>query len=286
MAYRALILTMLMSGLSARLAAQNLLYASYGGKLLLVRSVKGTSAVVDIDGRPTAISAEGFVLKGCEEFFPVFVSVHTTNAQIFTDSDMRSGALIRELDFDATFESPYSLEDVFLVLETSFKDKSRALVLKEIGRLEPNKPVRLSDSELLGSALGYGGNYVLHVFAGGQEVFQSKQALGFQEAMLDRMVAKRITGVGESGPKRFTGPDPMYPAKFLEARVRGNATVLLRIGVNGVVLNPSVVSASDPAFGDEAIKAIRLWRFLPKVRNGRPVETQVEIPFAFVAPGS
>jgi TonB family protein len=50
------------------------------------------------------------------------------------------------------------------------------------------------------------------------------------------------------------------------------------------VLDPQVKEASDPAFGESAVVAARQWRFLPRVKNGRAVETQVDMPFDFAPP--
>jgi TonB family protein len=45
-----------------------------------------------------------------------------------------------------------------------------------------------------------------------------------------------------------------------------------------------VKSATDPAFGEAALRAVRIWRFLPKVKDDNPVETKVDIPIVFARP--
>lgn len=43
-------------------------------------------------------------------------------------------------------------------------------------------------------------------------------------------------------------------------------------------------SATDPAFGEAALAAIRQWRFLPEMKGGLAVEQSADLPFAFVPP--
>ena len=85
-----------------------------------------------------------------------------------------------------------------------------------------------------------------------------------------------------AAPRPFVGPSPEYPPGLRKAKVKGEAMIRLQIRANGAVLDPQVRSASDPAFGEAALAAIRMWRFLPKVKDGRPVGTEAEMPFSFV----
>jgi TonB family protein len=53
---------------------------------------------------------------------------------------------------------------------------------------------------------------------------------------------------------------------------------------NARVHDPTPKCTTDPAFGEAALEAVRFWRFLPKVKDGRPVEALVELPFSFTPP--
>jgi len=44
-----------------------------------------------------------------------------------------------------------------------------------------------------------------------------------------------------------------------------------------------VISATHPELTEPTLDAVRLWYFLPRVRNGRPVEAKVQIPVSFAA---
>ena len=134
------------------------------------------------------------------------------------------------------------------------------------------------------SAIG-SSRYTFHVFSGGAEVLQSQIPFGERYAALNKMVAARIKGVQEAAPKLFMGLGPEYPAALMKQNIKGRAVISVRVGPNGDVFDPVIKSATDPAFGDAALAAVKLWRFLPRVRNGYPVEAMVDVPVVFAPPG-
>ncbi len=52
-----------------------------------------------------------------------------------------------------------------------------------------------------------------------------------------------------------------------------------RIDEHGRVLNPEVVESSNSGFDQAAVKAVRFWQFLPKLKNGKPVAASAQLPF-------
>ena len=62
------------------------------------------------------------------------------------------------------------------------------------------------------------------------------------------------------------------------------AVIAVTISARGVVEDPTVKSATDPAFGDAALVAIKDWRFLPKVMEGHGVVSRADVPFIFTPP--
>jgi len=137
----------------------------------------------------------------------------------------------------------------------------------------------------LGATLG-SGSCRLYIFSRGIEVLQSTILPADSEAALDRMVAARIKDVHAQGPKLLFGPPPEYPSSLTAANLKGQAMVAIHIGTNGAVSNPVVRSATDPAFGDAAMAAVQMWRFLPTVKDDHAVETQAVVPFTFEPPKS
>ncbi|HEY4988778.1 MAG TPA: energy transducer TonB, partial [Opitutaceae bacterium] len=87
-----------------------------------------------------------------------------------------------------------------------------------------------------------------------------------------------------SPPKFFLGTAPLYPAALKKSGLKGQAVISVRIDSKGSVDDPVIKSASDPAFGAAALAAIREWRYLPRVKDGNPVETKADVPFVFSPP--
>jgi TonB family protein len=157
------------------------------------------------------------------------------------------------------------------------------IFLEEIGRLDPNFSRPVSLFVPLNSPLG-NGKYELYLFSGGVEVFQTMIPFWVRDAALNRMVAKRVADVTSAAPRFFIGPVPEYPPALKRENVNGRAVISIRIKANGVVADPVVKSATDPAFGLSALAAIQDWRFIPKVKDGYPVETRADVPFVFSPP--
>jgi TonB family protein len=128
------------------------------------------------------------------------------------------------------------------------------------------------------------GHYDLYLFSGGRELFQSMMPIGAMEFALNRMVHERIKDLQDSPCSPFVGPAPEYPKALYKKGIDGSATLSFAIDARGAVSEPVLVSATQPEFGEAAMAVIRLWRFLPRVKDGHPVSTRAEMPFAFTTP--
>jgi TonB family protein len=170
-----------------------------------------------------------------------------------------------------------------MVLSMESDVAGKSIFLSEVGDLDPNtsRPVELFFP--LKSQLGPG-KYEVHLFSEGAEVFQSQIPFWVRSNALNKMVAKRIEGVDKAAPKFLIGPEPIYPKSLRDANITGKAVVTVRIAVNGEPLDPVLKSATDPEFGKAALLALQDWRFLPRVKDGHPVETKVDVPFIFSPP--
>jgi TonB family protein len=273
--------------LAARVSAQHVLMAENDGKMALVRAVSGSLPCVETGGSvKPIIGSRGFVLKDVPEYLPAFVAMR--DVTVFDHTVSVAGTSIQgvgnEIGFDAKLESGCPLEDVFLAIELTPSLAERSIFIVEVGKLEANKEKRVAVTVESPVKLGRG-KFRAYLFSGGLEVLQSGIAPDVREAAFDRIVAKRIKDVVEAPPKLFFGPVPKYPASLMKENVKGEAVVAIRIGRNGAVYDPVVRSATEPAFGDAALAAVRLWRFLPKVRDSAPVETEAVVPISFDLPG-
>ncbi len=269
---------------AAALNAQNALYAVYQGKFHLVRRVDQHVPYVDDGTGQLVATHEGkYTLEHVPEYMPVYVAIRNLQVKTYALELVNSGDEInRTFTFKGDFESPYALNNVFVVLDLQTENAGKGIFVQEIGRLEPRDPRYVSISIPLSQSLGKG-KYHVHVFADGAEVFQSQLPFDVIERSLDAMVRRRIAGAPDALPKPFVGPTPEYPPKLKRAKTKGTAVIHFDIGPTGRVRDPVIKSATDAAFGESALAAARQWRFLPRIKGGVAVTSSVDLPFAFDA---
>ncbi len=264
------------------LAAQQVLYADYAGKFYPVLRAQGNSAYVKVNDKLIAADGHRFALNPGKVYLPVFVSVRNLDVKT-SYMNLQGSALNNEFHFQASLETTYRLEDVFIVLELIPETAEKILFLQEVGQLNPRESRNISLQVPLTYALGHG-RYLLHLFSQGIEVLQSQIPALQRDEAVDRMIAARLPAGPEAAPQVFLGPEPEYPPELLKAKTKGQAVISLRIGANGRVFDLVVKSATEPAFGEAALEAVRLWRFLPRMKGGRPVEAKVDVPINFTPP--
>lgn len=265
--------------------AQHALYAEHEGEMRLVRRVQEQRPIVEQDGHEMVALAQKFLLRKVDEFSPAFITVRKLSIGIHTMDVVGTSTMQFSNNFvlEGEFESAYALKNAFLVLETTYQKSPAALFVQEIGNLSPGKPRSLK-IVLRANAGTEPFKYQLRLFAGGREVFHSEQSARFREEMLDQMVARRIVQAGDAEPQLFFGPPAAYPPQLAKSKPPGTATVRFRIDARGVVLDPVATAASHPAFGEAAVATLRQWRFVPRVRDGQPVEATVNLPVVFNPP--
>lgn len=270
--------------LSHTLSAQQILLAEHKGRAYPVLRASRERPLVREDNKFVVPSGTKLGFKKTDEYLPAFISVQNVrvrNTSMRFVNDDRD--LNHRFEFKADFVSPYALEDVFVVLELFFERGSPSLFIYEIGRLEPRRHRSLDLGVPVGIPLG-DGKYQVHLFVGGHETMHSLQPFNYREQVLDRMIAKRTAALPDGKPQFFIGPLPEHPKSMRKSRTKGHATIRARIRTTGAVIDPEIVDASDPAFGESALTAVRQWRFLPMIKNGRPVETVAELPIDFDVP--
>jgi len=90
-------------------------------------------------------------------------------------------------------------------------------------------------------------------------------------------------GNGVAMPAVITEVKPSYTAEAMRAKIQGIVMVEAIVMPDGSVGRVQVVRSLDQTFGldQEAIKAVRKWRFSPGTRLGKPVPVLVEIELTF-----
>jgi TonB family protein len=278
-----LLCLLVLGSLTARpLAAQNVLFTEHDGKFVPVVRVHVHAPLIEVDGKLMPEMGGRYHLEKADEYLPYLVDVQ--DVQVKTRHENMKGLTVNsEFRFRARFETPYDLDHVFIVLELDVEFIGKLIFAQEIGRLEPGHAKVIDIGVPVANRTG-AGKYHLHLFSDGRELLRSDMPAQVREAAMDDMVTRRIAGVQDAGPKPFAGPNPEYPPALVKTKATGRAIITLRIGTNGQVYDPKVKSTTEPAFGESAVTAVRLWRFLPRVQNGHPVETTVDLPFDFTPP--
>ena len=276
----------LLAALAPIARAQHLLVVMDDDKPLVVVGAHGMWPEVMEEGKLRTIHGNRFALLEHGEYLPLYVAVR--HPQVKTSAVMMNageGTINREFHFYGELETAYTLDDVYLVIVLKNDRGEKGLFLFEVGQLESRVPrqIDLVVPMQLDSAPGH---YDLYMFTRGRELFQTMMPIGAMEQALNRMVAERIRDLRDAPPQPFVGPEPEYPRALLKQKVSGSATIGFRLDARGRAWEPVVVAASRPEFGEAALAVINDWRFLPKVRNGRPVETKVELPFDFSPPAA
>ena len=205
--------------------AQSALYVEHHNAYSLVVAVEGGWPLVREDEKVVRSTGHKLALQKAEEFAPYFVWVndlHTTSSYF---QYLESGDRINnKFEMRADFESAFSLQSVFLLLELNTENFGKSYFVWNVGALEPwrSKPVEVSIP--LTKGLGRF-SYKLHVFANGGEILHSLMLSKEREQALDHMVQRRIKDVSDAGPKPLFCPLPRYPEKLKGAKISGEAVV-------------------------------------------------------------
>lgn len=95
------------------------------------------------------------------------------------------------------------------------------------------------------------------------------------------MPARAADGMEPPVPVRTVAPK--FPEEMRRAGNSGIVTVSILIDEKGNVTDPKVVKASNDAFSEPAIEALKKWKFKPAKKDGEAVAIRVSIPVQFNA---
>ena len=76
---------------------------------------------------------------------------------------------------------------------------------------------------------------------------------------------------------------PGYTAAAMQQKIEGSVFMAAVVGETGDVVDVTVTKSLDADYGldDEAVKALRLWKFKPGMLDGEPVAVQIQIEMTF-----
>jgi protein TonB len=82
-------------------------------------------------------------------------------------------------------------------------------------------------------------------------------------------------------PEKVTAPQPQYTEIARKARVQGVVIVQAIINKEGDVTNVKVLKGLSMGLDDEAVKAIKKWKFKAATLNGKPVDVYYNLTVNF-----
>ena len=85
----------------------------------------------------------------------------------------------------------------------------------------------------------------------------------------------------DRAPRPTFQAKPRYPFDLRRAGVSGEAIVDFIVDSQGNVRNAYAMRATHPAFAAEAVATVSQWRFQPGMKNGRTVNTHMQVPIVF-----
>ncbi|HSY54340.1 MAG TPA: energy transducer TonB, partial [Opitutaceae bacterium] len=131
-----------------------------------------------------------------------------------------------------------------------------------ISQKEPNMPGIPITPELPGAPVVFPGPWSPPSGIG-DEIGHDKQP--FSPDMLDHT------------PEAVRQSQPIYPINAKNTGENGEVVVTFVVDESGRVLNPQVVSSTDPIFEEPTIHAIGQWRFVPGTMHGVPVRFRMRV---------
>ncbi len=96
--------------------------------------------------------------------------------------------------------------------------------------------------------------------------------------------AQRVYGKNEPGVKHpvvVAEVKPVYTREAMQAKIQGIVRLAAVVEPDGSVGDVQVLQSLDPGLDEQAIKALRGWRFIPGTKDDRPVPVRVEVEFTF-----
>lgn len=82
-------------------------------------------------------------------------------------------------------------------------------------------------------------------------------------------------------PEPVVQPAPVFPFNLKREAIQGRVRVEFVVDTEGRVHQPFVIESSHPGFDEAACTGVARWKFRPGIRNGRKVNTRMQVPIVF-----
>lgn len=88
-------------------------------------------------------------------------------------------------------------------------------------------------------------------------------------------------GHGITTPKGIYMPNPEYSDKGRRKKIQGTVTMKIVVTAQGTVRDPTIANSLEPSLDQQALKAVKAWKFQPAMKDGVPVATQIAVQMSF-----
>jgi len=88
-------------------------------------------------------------------------------------------------------------------------------------------------------------------------------------------------GNGVSAPILVKEVKPQYTPEAKKAKIEGSVTLECVVEPDGTIGDVEVTKSLDAGLDQEAIKAVKQWRFEPGTKDGKPVPVLVTLEMTF-----
>ena len=91
----------------------------------------------------------------------------------------------------------------------------------------------------------------------------------------------RISEPGMVAPKPLYQPEPEFSEASRKRKEQGNVNISLVVGTDGLPRDLKVTCSSIPDSNQNAIDAVKQWKFAPATQDGKPVAVAIVIEVSF-----
>lgn len=84
-----------------------------------------------------------------------------------------------------------------------------------------------------------------------------------------------------TAPKQVYAPEPEFSEKARKAGEQGTVTVSLIVGTDGKPRDVTVSCSSAPDLNENALDAVKSWKFEPGTEHGKPVMVEISVEVQF-----
>ena len=91
----------------------------------------------------------------------------------------------------------------------------------------------------------------------------------------------RASEPGIIAPRQLYEPEPEFSDKARQAKEQGGVAISVVVGADGLPRNVRVVCSSAPDRNENAVEAVKRWKFAPGTKDGKPVLIQLLVEVSF-----